>query len=89
MTKENEDRGTRVTDIFDFVVVGDDKLDSIIQAARQPSLRAPAKQSIARQISKNGLLRSYAPRNDVDRSEHDFLFSRRIAPEVLLETLLL
>jgi len=33
------------------------------------------------------LLRRYAPRNDIDRSEYDFAFPRRIAPKVLLETL--
>jgi hypothetical protein len=51
---------------------------------------ASASEAIHRAATrKNGLLRRYAPRNDVDRSEHDFALSRRIAPEVLLETLLL
>jgi hypothetical protein len=35
------------------------------------------------------LLRRFAPRNDVDRSEYDFAFSQRDAPGVLKETLLL
>jgi hypothetical protein len=49
---------------------------------------ASASETIHRAATrKNGLLRRYAPRNDFDRSEHDFLFSRRDAPGVLLETL--
>jgi hypothetical protein len=48
---------------------------------------ASASEAIHRAATrKNGLLRRYAPRKDVDRSEYNFAFSRRDAPEVLLET---
>jgi hypothetical protein len=76
-TPQNELRSSRPRHALTRAEGGEKKMHSNFKQ-HIPSLRAPAKQSMAQRAPNDGLLRRFAPRND-DR--HKSAFSRHVSPE--------